>query len=151
MRKLTKAMYRTKRIVNALAVLVTLFLTGCFPYRVVERPGAVGRVIDHQTQQPIAGALIERKTATRTHKKAYSSPDGQFRLRPVIELHWQPLFPAVFFGGDVFPQDTLAISAVGYLPQEVLVEGYWLERKPIELRDVFLDNVSEQNPAKNPY
>jgi len=40
-------------------LLTTLVaLPGCFPYHFTERPGARGRVLDADTQEPIAGAYL---------------------------------------------------------------------------------------------
>lgn len=121
--------------------LLALASAGCIPYRVVQSPGAVGRVIDGQTKRPIADALISRKVATRKHSLVRSSAEGQFLLRPVVEMHWQPLLPAVSFRGPVYPQDSFIISAGGYAPREITLKGYWLDREAVHARDVELERL----------
>jgi hypothetical protein len=61
-----------QRVFLLLVMLVAL--PGCYPYHFTMWPTVVGRVLDAQTQDPIAGALV-----TITHKDPYTHKIYTFR------------------------------------------------------------------------
>ena len=106
-------MQKTRRVLPAL--LVALSAAGCFPYHYTDRPGATGTVLDAQSGEPIAGALVSLVgygVRSRPQDDVFdvrTAADGRFEIRPVQRwnIYVVPMRPASV-------PATLKIRARGY-------------------------------------
>jgi hypothetical protein len=138
---------QTTLTIRALVICLGLgLLTACIPLRFTTSPGAVGRIVDAKTKQPLSGAevLISRSTypppspeAAFTNSRppiVMSREAGQFSvpLERRLDLYFLPV--------DVFPRfGLLVIRHSGY---ETTCVPFW-SKSVAELGDVKL------NPSKN--
>lgn len=89
-------------------LFVGVLSTGCIPYRFTTRPGASGRVLDSQTQSPVAGAVVSL-SAQSGHAAAKTALDGSF-LIPAQHQWW-----VCFIGMDPMRWSAeVTVSADGY-------------------------------------
>ena len=119
----------------ALFLLSVTVLTGCYTY--TRAPGAIGKVVDADTEVPIRGALVIRPYIPHSAGKVGVPPEGiaaatavtdkhgSFNLPP--ELHTQMMF--MYLRNPDSMSGTFLVSAGGYATNEVQGQanshGYW--------------------------
>jgi hypothetical protein len=134
---------------TALSLAICICYAGCMagPSRDERSPEVRGRVVDAQTQRPLAGATI----ALREHPSisALSDTSGSYRLRATHNVHLVTFlgicssdFPAGKYYGD-----GLQVSHPLYQTQEIHGRQYrdtrWTNSAVLMLRDVLLVPIAK--------
>jgi len=93
---------------NRLKLLIFIFvvgsLSGCFPYKFTEAPGAKGQVIDKETRAPIEGALVTLSSSSPANRNNLlttpSLENGSFKIQSnqAWGLYIVPMDPAAING-----------------------------------------------------
>ena len=93
--------------------VVVPFLTGCFPMRIIERPGLTGTVVSASSSLPISGANVVLGASHSNRGAGTSSTDveGHFTIAPIRRwiLYIVPM-DLMGFSGNI------QIEASGYSP-----------------------------------
>ena len=122
------------------ALLFIWALTGCAFKRVVEVPGASGRVVDASTGQPVAGVAVTRQAVKK--KTVVSDTDGRFSVKPVVGLRCYPIFPPAFVG-PYYVSGRVEFAAPGYEARVITNRSTFLDFKPVDLATIELRHVRD--------
>lgn len=102
-----------RKSIYCIFFLVSAFLSGCFPIQYTINPGASGRVVDAENNDPIADANVHLDTSTHTNTKRRVSTTtnnrGEFCIPADQEwgIYIVPMDPFPLTG-------TVTIQASGY-------------------------------------
>lgn len=91
------------RVFTHLLVLVTVFICGCVPCHYLQRPAALGTLVDARSGAPVAGAAVElsmlQAGRPRYSEGAMSGVDGSFTIpakqRFGVWPTWAPIDPII--------------------------------------------------------
>jgi hypothetical protein len=128
------------RTLLPVTLLFVCGLTGCAFKRVVEVPGASGRVVDASTGQPVAGVSVTRHAVKK--KTVVTDTDGRFSVKPVVGLRWYPIFPAAFVGLYYISGSVEFVSS-GYETRVVTNRSTFLDYEPVDLATIKLGHVRD--------
>jgi len=119
--------------VRYLPLIVSLILSGCFPYRFVDRPGISGCVIDHRTKQPIGNATVTAHFR-QAPVSASSAPDGTFTIPP--KYSWGIFIIPM----DPYGENTeIDFTQPGYMPARKEVIWNMASQPNRELGQILMD------------
>ena len=141
-------------------LLLTTLLSGCIlpiPHRRLHAYGVRGSVVDSQTRDPIAGAMISR--GPDCLGSVESDISGSFEIRPIHGWHGAyfvgPISLSLFPGFDMTaPCVTVSASAPGYqktifflsdMP-DWLVRGVEKQDSPVRVNAEFKGPYMESEP-----
>ena len=100
-----------KRLI--LVVMASVILASCMPYHITATPKTNGKVVDANSQQPIAGVRVYFKEYPET--AVTTNSDGSFEMLNFRKWIVVPLGP--FDAAP--PHGTLVIEAEGYETKEI--------------------------------
>jgi osmotically-inducible protein OsmY len=99
----------------AVAILMTVALTGCWPARFTEEPGVAGTVVSSEDRKPIADAHVTLRWSIGSRESEQSidtDARGRFRIRPMYR------WGLYSYLGENWPfRGWVDIEAPGFAPQ----------------------------------
>jgi hypothetical protein len=129
------------RTLLPVTLLFACLLTGCAFKRVVEVPGASGRVVDASTSQPVAGVAVTRHAVK--WKTVLSDTDGRFSVKPVAGLRCHTIFPPAFVG-PYHVTGNVEFIAPGYETRVITNRAMFLDFEPLDLATIELRQVKNE-------
>ena len=127
------------------ASLLLCLLTGCTFQRVVEVPGASGRIIDALTGLPVARVSVTRQGVVKktvVSETVVTDTDGRFLVKPVDRVRFYPTFPRVFVG-PYYVTGNVEFVAAGYETRVVTNRAPYLDFRPVDLATIELRHVRD--------
>jgi hypothetical protein len=104
-----------------IACFTTCLMLGCVPVRLTQAPGAVGRVVDAHTGEPVARASVTR--LGDWPRSALTKTDGTFSIQAARTTKFGFLIPPVGVYVPAKVQGQFEVSAAGYCSEQLSGSG----------------------------